>query len=53
VFVAGIDGQLIRVDSTGATRWSVRVRAPVVEPVQVDGTMLFVVSQRGEMVAFR
>lgn len=53
VFVAAVDGEVVLLDNRGGRRWAARVRAPLVEPPLQDGTMLFVVSQRGEVVAFR
>jgi outer membrane protein assembly factor BamB len=53
VFVAAVNGEVSLFDGSGRQRWSARVRAPLVEPPLQDGTMLFVVSQRGEVVAFR
>jgi outer membrane protein assembly factor BamB len=53
LYVAGVDGWIARLDDAGTRRWTARVRSPVVEPPVQDGRMLFVVSQRGEVVAFR
>lgn len=53
VYVVAVDGRLARLGPDGEPAWSVRLRSPVIEPPVQDGTMLFVVSQRGEVVAFR
>lgn len=53
VYVAAVDGRLMRIGANGTPEWTVRVRSPLVEPAVQDGRMLFVVSQRGEVVAFR
>lgn len=53
VYVAAVDGEVVLLSGTGERRWTARLRAPIVEPPLQDGTMLFVVSQRGEVVAFR
>lgn len=53
VYLAAVNGRLMRIGDGGAEEWSIQVRSPVVEPPVQDGRMLFVVSQRGEVVAFR
>lgn len=54
VFVAGVNGELALIDpATGQRRWSVRLKAPLEQPVVVDGHFFIAVSARGEVVAFR
>ena len=53
VFVASVEGEVARVDSAGNRTWSARMRPPIVEPPIPDGTMLFAVSERGVVAAFR
>jgi outer membrane protein assembly factor BamB len=53
VFVCAVNGEVALVDSQGRRQWSVRLSAPVSEPVIVEGRMILVVSERGEVVAFR
>jgi outer membrane protein assembly factor BamB len=53
VFVSGLNGEILWLGPALERRWSARVEAPVVEPVLVDGRTLLVVSQRGDVVAFR
>ncbi|OGU00705.1 MAG: hypothetical protein A2085_10365 [Gemmatimonadetes bacterium GWC2_71_10] len=52
-YVVSVDGRLSRIGARGESQWTVRLRSPVIEPVVQDGSMLFAVSQRGEVVAFR
>jgi outer membrane protein assembly factor BamB len=54
VFLSGVNGELTLIDpATGERRWSVRLQAPLEQPVLVDGHFFLAVSARGEVVAFR
>jgi outer membrane protein assembly factor BamB len=54
VFLAGVNGELTLIDpATGQRRWSVRLQAPLEQPVVVDGHFFIAVSARGDVVAFR
>lgn len=54
VFLSAVNGELVLVDPvTGARRWSVRLRAPLQQPVVLDAHFFLAASARGELVAFR
>jgi outer membrane protein assembly factor BamB len=53
VYVCGVTGEIVLVDSLGNRLWNTRLDGPVNEPMLADGSTLFAVSQRGEVVAFR
>lgn len=53
VYVAGVNGEVALVDSTGTRRWTTRVGGPVAEPPLVDSHTLIVVTSNGEIVVFR
>lgn len=53
VLLAGVGGELTLVDEEGHRRWTTRLGAAVAEPPLVADRTLFVVSRRGEVIAFR
>lgn len=53
VLVTDITGRVALVRRDGSIAWSAPVRPPVAQPALVDGDFFVVVSQRGEVVAFR
>jgi serine/threonine-protein kinase len=53
VYVCGVNGEIALVDSLGNRLWNARLDGPVGEPVLGEGSTLFAVSLRGQVVAFR
>ena len=53
VLVVSVGGDVALVDSSGQRRWTAKVHPPVVQPVIAQGPFFVVVSERGDVVAFR
>ena len=53
VYVGGVNGEIVLVDSSGNRLWSGRIEPPVHEAVLLDAHTLLAVSQRGDVVMFR
>jgi len=53
VYVCGVNGEIALVDSLGNRLWQTRLEGPISEPVLGEGSTLFAISQRGNVVAFR
>jgi len=53
IFLGGVRGEIVLVDSLGVHQWDARILAPVAEAVLVDGRTLIAVSVRGDVVMFR
>jgi len=53
VLLVGVGGELVLLDDAGRRRWTTRLGATVVEPPLVTDRTVIVVSQRGEVIAFR
>lgn len=53
VYVSAVNGEIALVDSMGIRKWTARMEPPLSEPVMADARMLFAVSMRGDVVAFR
>jgi outer membrane protein assembly factor BamB len=53
IFLGGVRGEIVLVDSLGVHKWDARILAPVAEAVLVDARTLIAVSVRGDVVMFR
>jgi len=53
IFLGGVRGEIVLVDSLGVHQWDAHILAPVAEAVLVDGRTLIAVSVRGDVVMFR
>ena len=53
VYLGGVNGEIVLVDSSGVRLWSARIEAPIAEAVLLDSHTLFAASVRGNLVMFR
>ena len=53
VYLGGVNGEIVLVDSSGNRLWTGRIEPPVHEAVLLDAHTLLAVSQRGDVVMFR
>lgn len=53
IFLGGVRGEIVLVDSLGRHKWDARILAPVAEAVLVDARTVLAVSVRGDVVLFR
>jgi outer membrane protein assembly factor BamB len=53
IYLSGVRGEIVLVDSLGVHQWNARILAPVAEAVLVDARTLIAVSVRGDVVMFR
>lgn len=53
VFIGGVTGEIVLVDSTGSRLWSARTQPPINEALLLDARTLFAVSLRGDLVMYR
>jgi outer membrane protein assembly factor BamB len=53
VFIGGVTGDIVLVDTNGTRLWTAHVEPPINEALLLDARTLFAVSLRGDMVMYR